>query len=257
MPDTSLERALRARIDTGGRAFIPYVTAGLAGVDADLLRAIEAAGADALEVGIPFSDPVMDGGVIQEASRRALASGFRVDDSFALVRDAALSIPVVFMTYLNPVVTIGYRGFLDAAAEAGAAGFIVPDLPVDEGDEWTGLCAERQLASVYLAAPGTGPSRLERVAEASTGFVYCVSTYGVTGTRKSLSGDSKELVEALRPMTARPLVIGVGISTPEHAREAADFADGVIVGSALVKRLLEGDRRGTLDAAAEFREALG
>ncbi len=107
MSDTALERALRARIDSGGRAFVPYVTAGLAGVDADLLRAIESAGADALEVGIPFSDPVMDGGVIQEASRLALASGFRVADSFSLVREAALSIPVVLMTYLNPVVTSG------------------------------------------------------------------------------------------------------------------------------------------------------
>jgi len=256
LPDTALERALRARIDPGGRAFVPYVTAGLGGVDADLLRAIEAAGADALEVGVPFSDPVMDGGVIQEASRLALASGFRVSDSFALVREAALSIPVVLMTYLNPVVTMGYRAFLDAAEEAGVSGFIVPDLPVDEGGEWTSLCAERELASIYLAAPGTEAPRLERVAEASTGFVYCVSTYGVTGARESLSDDARGLVESLRPLTRRPLLVGVGISTPEHAIQAGGFADGVIVGSALVRRLLEGDRQGALDAAAGFRSAL-
>jgi len=247
---------LRARLDTGGRAFVPYVTAGLPDVDADLLRAIEAAGADALEVGVPFSDPVMDGGVIQEASRLALASGFRVSDSFALVRKAALSIPVVLMTYLNPVVTMGSGRFLDEAVESSVSGFIVPDLPVDEGEEWTELCAERELASIYLAAPGTETPRLERVAGVSTGFVYCVSTYGVTGERETLSDDSRDLVESLRPLTHRPLLVGVGISTPAHAIQAGRFADGVIVGSALVRRLLKGDRQGALDAAAGFRSAL-
>lgn len=247
---------MRARLDTGGRAFVPYVTAGLPDVDADLLRAIEAAGADALEVGVPFSDPVMDGGVIQEASRLALASGFRVSDSFALVRKAALSIPVVLMTYLNPVVTMGSGRFLDEAVESSVSGFIVPDLPVDEGEEWTELCAERELASIYLAAPGTETPRLERVAGVSTGFVYCVSTYGVTGERETLSDDSRDLVESLRPLTHRPLLVGVGISTPAHAIQAGRFADGVIVGSALVRRLLKGDRQGALDAAAGFRSAL-
>ena len=136
------------------------------------------------------------------------------------------------------------------------SGFIVPDLPVDEGEEWTALCAERELASIYLAAPGTESLRLERVAEASTGFVYCVSTYGVTGARESLSADSSGLVAAVRPLTDTPLLVGVGISTPEHASQAARFADGVIVGSALVRRLLEGDRRGALAVATAFRSAL-
>lgn len=256
MSGTQLERALRARLDSGGKAFVPYVTAGLEGVDADLLRDLEAAGADALEVGVPFSDPVMDGGVIQEASRRALEDGFHVNDAFALVEAAALSIPVVLMTYVNPILAHGQGEFITDSLKVGVAGFIVPDLPVDEGEVWTAMCADEGLASVYLAAPGTGSSRLKQVAASSTGFVYCVSTYGVTGQRAALSDTSRELVEALRPLSERPLLVGVGISTPEQAEQAASFSDGVIVGSALVRRLVDGDRQGALDAAAAFRAVL-
>ena len=256
MNRTRLEAALRIRIDSGGKAFVPYVTAGLDGVDAELLRDIEAAGADALEVGVPFSDPVMDGGVIQEASRRALERGFQVNDALTLVREAGLSIPVMLMTYLNPILAHGQGEFITDSSAAGVAGFIVPDLPVDEGEFWSARCADAGLASVYLAAPGTGTSRLTQVADASTGFVYCVSTYGVTGQRASLSETSRELVEALRPLSERPLLVGVGISTPKQARQAASFSDGVIVGSALVRRLVDGDRQGAVDAARAFRGVL-
>lgn len=256
MSETRLEQVLRVRLASGGKAFVPYVTAGLRGVDAQLLREIETAGADALEVGVPFSDPVMDGGVIQEASKRALEAGFHVDDAFALVREAALSIPVVLMTYLNPVIAHGEQRFISDSAAAGVAGFIVPDLPVDEGETWSAMCADAEQASIYLAAPGTDAARLELVAASSTGFVYCVSSYGVTGQRESLSGTSRDLVEALRPLSQRPLLVGVGISTPEQAEEAASFSDGVIVGSALVRRLVDGDRQGALDAARAFRAAL-
>lgn len=257
MPETRLELALRSRLDAGSSTFVPYVTGGLAGVDAELLQAIEEAGADAVEIGVPFSDPIMDGRVIQEASRRALESGFHVRDSFALVKEADLSVPVLLMTYLNPVVTMGYEGFIAASLDAGVAGFIVPDLPVDEGGDWTSSCAAAGLATVYLAAPGTGEERLKQVADGSTGFVYCVSSYGVTGRRESLADTSQELVEALRPLTSKPLLVGMGVTTPEHATQASEFADGVIVGSALVRRLLEGDRDGAIVAAAEFRAALG
>jgi len=256
MADTRLESALRSRLSLGGKAFVPYVTAGLEGVDAGLLRDIEEAGADALEVGVPFSDPVMDGGVIQEASKRALEGGFHVSDAFALVKEAGLSIPVVLMTYLNPIIAHGQSDFLNDSIESGVSGFIVPDLPVDEGEDWTAKCAEEGLASIYLAAPGTDQSRLEKVAGSSSGFVYCVSTYGVTGQREALSETSGELVAALRPLTDRPLLVGVGISTPDQAKQAASFSDGVIVGSALVRRLVEGDRRGALDAARGFRAVL-
>ncbi len=251
-----LEAALRARRDGGGRAFVPYVTGGLSGVDAVLLRGLEAAGADAVEVGIPFSDPVMDGGVIQEASRVALEAGARPADVLSTVAEAELGIPAVTMTYYNPVLRHGEDRFLDEAAAAGVTGAIVPDLPVDEAEGWIARCAERGVAPVFLAAPGSAPGRLRAIAAGARGFVYCVSTYGVTGERAELAGTAEEVVAALRPLTDAPLLVGVGIGRPAQAAEACRFADGVIVGSALVRRLLEGDRRGALELAEAFRAAV-
>ncbi len=251
-----LERTLRSRRASGGRAFVPYVTGGFPGVDADLLRAIQGTGADALEVGIPFSDPVMDGGVIQEASRAALLAGARPQTIFQTIREAALAIPVAVMTYVNPVVRRGIPAFLDEAAEAGVAGIIVPDLPVDEAHDVEEAAGERGLDTVLLAAPGTRPARLREIADRARGFVYCVATYGVTGAREELSGTAQQLVATLRPLTDLPLLVGVGIGTPKQAAEACGFADGVIVGTALMARMLEGDRAGFLALAADFRGAI-
>lgn len=251
-----LERVLRARRDAGGRAFVPYVTGGLPGVDAGLLRAIEDAGADAIEVGIPFSDPVMDGGVIQEASRLALEAGAHPVDILAAIHEASLSIPVAVMTYVNPVYRRGVDRFLDEAGAAGVAGVIVPDVPVDEAGPLDEAAAARGIDAVLLAAPGTAPARLATIAERAHGFVYCVATYGVTGARESLATTARELVAALRPLTDIPLLVGVGIGTPEQASDACRFADGVIVGSVLMARLVEGDRDGALTLAAAFRAAI-
>ena len=251
-----LEVALRARRDAGGRAFVPYVTGGLPGVDAGLLRAIEDAGADAIEVGIPFSDPVMDGGVIQEASRLALEAGAHPPDILATIHDASLSIPVAVMTYVNPVYRRGIDRFLDEAVAAGVAGIIVPDVPVDEAGPLDDAAATRGIDAVLLAAPGTAPARLAAIAERAHGFVYCVATYGVTGARESLATTARDLVSALRPLTDLPLLVGVGIGTPAQAADACAFADGVIVGSALMARLVEGDRDGALALAAAFRGAI-
>lgn len=251
-----LEAALRARRDAGGRAFVPYVTGGLPGADAELLRALAEAGADAIEVGIPFSDPVMDGGVIQEASRRALEAGARPLGVIATVAEADVDVPVVLMTYYNPVLRLGEERFLEAAVDAGVAGVIVPDLPVDEAEGWRERCLACGVAPVFLAAPGSSPVRFRRIAEAARGFVYCVSTYGVTGEREELAGTAEEVVAALRPLTDVPLLVGVGIGTPEQAAAACAFADGVIVGSAIVRRLVAGDRDGALELARAFRAAV-
>jgi tryptophan synthase alpha chain len=224
-------------------------------VDAALLRGLRDAGADAIEVGIPFSDPVMDGGVIQEASRVALEAGTRPLDVLELVAEAALDIPAVVMTYVNPIVSAGEDAFLDLAVAHGVSGLIVPDLPVDEAGTWIERCRAREVASVLLAAPGSGAGRLSATAAASTGFVYCVATYGVTGVRDRLEGSASELVAALRPLTDTPLLVGVGIGSPEQAAEACAFADGVIVGSALMGRLVEGGPAALLDLAAAFRRA--
>jgi tryptophan synthase alpha chain len=251
-----LEVALRARRDAGGRAFVPFVTGGLPGVDAGLLRAIEDAGADAIEVGIPFSDPVMDGGVIQEASRLALEAGAHPPDILATIHDASLSIPVAVMTYVNPVYRRGIDRFLDEAVAAGVAGIIVPDVPVDEAGPLDAAAATRGIDAVLLAAPGTAPARLAAIAERAHGFIYCVATYGVTGARESLATTARDLVTALRPLTDLPLLVGVGIGTPAQAADVGAFADGVIVGSALMARLVEGDRDGALALAATFRGAI-
>jgi tryptophan synthase alpha chain len=251
-----LEAALRRRREAGGKAFVPYVTGGLPGVDALLLKELESAGADAIEVGIPFSDPVMDGGVIQEASRRALEAGAHPVEILATIGEAALSIPVAVMTYVNPVYRRGVGRFLDDATGAAVAGIIVPDLPVDEADALEEAAGARGIDAVLLAAPGTSRERLALIGARAHGFVYCVATYGVTGARESLAATARELVSALRPLTDLPLLVGVGIGTPPQAAEACAFADGVVVGSALMARLLDGERSSAIALAGEFRAAI-
>jgi tryptophan synthase alpha chain len=251
-----LEEALRARRDAGGRAFVPYVTGGYPGVDARLLRRLEAAGADAVEVGIPFSDPVMDGGVIQAASAEALRRGARPTDVLATIREAAIDVPVAVMTYVNPVYRRGIGSFLDEAAGASVAGVIVPDLPVDESAELEDAAADRGLDAVLLAAPGSTSERLGEIGRRSRGFVYCVATYGVTGARDHLDDTARGVVEALRPHTDLPLLVGVGIGTPLQAAEVCAFADGVVVGSALMVRVVAGDTDGAVTLASDFRNSI-
>jgi tryptophan synthase alpha chain len=252
----ALEAALRSRLDRGGRAFVPYVTGGHPNVDASLLRELEEAGADAIEVGIPFSDPVMDGGVIQQASAEALAAGATPAEVLETIAASETSVPVAVMTYVNPVYRRGVSRFLDDVASARVAGVIVPDLPVDEADALLAAARDRSLAAVLLASPGTARPRLERIAAASSGFVYCVSTYGVTGVRESLADTAREVVEALRDLTALPLLVGVGVGTPEQAAAACGFADGVVVGSALMDAIVRGDRGAALELARLFRVAI-
>jgi tryptophan synthase alpha chain len=251
-----LESALRARRDGGRRAFVPYVTGGYPGVDAALLRSLAAAGADAIEVGIPFSDPVMDGGVIQEASARALDGGATPRGVLAEIGGAGVDVPIAAMTYVNPVHRLGIGAFVAEARDAGLAGLIVPDLPVDESGELEEAAAAASVDLVLLAAPGSRGERLAEIGRRSRGFVYCVATYGVTGARDALGAAARGVVDAVRPHTDLPLLVGVGIGTPEQAREACAFADGVVVGSALMARIVQGDRDGALELASAFRRAI-
>jgi tryptophan synthase alpha chain len=235
---------------------IPYVTGGLPGVTPSFIRALAGTGADAIEVGIPFSDPVMDGPVIQEASRRALAAEATPAGVLRAVEEGAPAVPVAVMTYLNPVLAMGQDRFLDLAAASSVSGLIIPDLPVDEAEELAAGCRTRGVCPVFLATPNATDDRLARVALASEGFVYCVATLGVTGARDRLAASASTLVRRLRSLTPKPLVLGVGISTPEQAREAAAFADGVVVGTAIVEPLLAGAPERSLAVVAAFRRAL-
>jgi len=252
----ALETALRTRRHGGGRAFVPYVTGGFPGVDASLLRKLAATGADAIEVGIPFSDPVMDGGVIQAASARALEAGATPTTVLAAIGEAGLDVPVAVMTYVNPVYRRGVEVFVDDAASAGVGGLIVPDLPVDESADLEAAGAERGLDVVLLAAPGTADARLAEIGRRSRGFVYCVATYGVTGARERLGEAARGVVDGLRPHTDLPLLVGVGIGSPEQAADACGFADGVVVGSALMAPLVDGDPDRTIELATSFRAAI-
>ena len=251
-----LETALRRVRDGGGRAFVPYVTGGYPGVDADLLRALQDAGADAIEIGIPHSDPIIDGAVVQEASRVALERGTHPRDVLATIAEADLRIPVAVMTYANIVGHPDVETFCTLLEEAGVRGAIVPDLPVDESGDFAAAAGTHGVDMVLLAAPGTAPERYAAIGAAAHGFVYCMTTYGVTGVRSELAPTAREVVDAVRPHTDLPLLVGVGIATPELAAQACAFADGVIVGSAMMAPLLEGDRDRAVTLAAAFREAV-
>lgn len=250
-----LETALRKIRDGGGKAFVPYVTGGVPGVDAALLRSLTDLGADAIEVGVPHSDPIMDGGVVQEASRIALEEGTHPGDVLAMIAEADVEVPVAIMTYANIVSHPGLARFCDDARAAGVGGLIVPDLPVDEGSELRSLAVDRDIDVVLLAAPGTATDRYREIGVGAHGFVYCVATYGVTGARDELAVTARQVVTAMRPFTDVPLLVGVGIATPALAADACVFADGVIVGSALMTPLLDGDRERFAALASAFRAA--
>ena len=220
------------------KAFITYLMAGdpnLA-VSAEYILAAQEAGADLIEIGIPFSDPIAEGEVIQAASVRALAAGTRLDGVFDMVASIKdqMRIPIVFMTYLNPVFVYGYDRFFAKCAEIGICGVIIPDLPFEEQGEAKSVAAKYKFEVVTLVAP-TSEKRVIQIAERAEGFIYLVSSMGVTGVRSEITTDLSALVYEIRKYTDIPIAIGFGISTPEQARSYSAIADGVIVGSAIVR----------------------
>jgi tryptophan synthase alpha chain len=252
-----LEEHLRAARKAGAKLLVPYVTGGLGSAWLDVVRAVADAGADAIEIGIPFSDPVMDGRVIQEASRRALVIGATPEGIIADLAKVDVGIPLIAMTYYNPVQHLGHERFAAALAESGVGAAIVPDLPLDELGGWADAADAAGVGTVLLAAPTTPDDRMRAICERSRGFVYGVSLLGVTGERATLSDVALIMGARLKAVTDRPVLLGVGVSTPEQAVEAAQAADGVIIGSALVRRLLEGggpEQAGLF--VAEIRAAL-
>lgn len=224
-------------------ALVAYLPAGFPTVDGGIeaVKAILEGGADIVEVGLPHSDPVLDGPVIQTADDIALRGGVRIADVLRTVREAhdATGAPVLVMTYWNPVDRYGSERFAAELAEAGGAGCILPDLPVEESEVWRKAAEQHGLATVFVVAPSSRDERLAKITAAGTGFVYAASLMGVTGTRESVGAQAEDLVRRTRATTGTPVCVGLGVSNATQAAEVAAFADGVIVGSAFVKRLLD------------------
>ncbi|MFF0311907.1 tryptophan synthase subunit alpha [Streptosporangium sp. NPDC004379] len=237
----AVERRLRARRDAGRGLLMPYVTGGITPGWTEYLRAFAAAGADAIEVGLPFSDPTLDGVTIQQAGDTALARGAstrRILAGLSGVR--GLDVPLVASTYYNLVLNDGPEAFCAALRRAGVTGLIVPDLPVHEADELADVAADAGIDLALLASPSTPQPRLAEIARRSRGFVYAVSLMGTTGERAALAASAAELTGRVRSVTDRPVLLGFGISTPAQAREARRYADGVVVGAAVMRRVLDG-----------------
>ena len=246
------------RAKSEGRAtFMPFFTVGYPDLltSIDVLQMLAGAGADALEIGMPFSDPLADGPTIQHASQVALENGTRISDCIAAVRtlrERGVDIPLVMMGYLNPLLAYGLERFVSDAASAGASGFIVPDLPPEEADEFKALCAAHGLGFVPLLAPNSTAARISEAAKMARGFLYLVSVTGVTGARDTLPPDLTDYIARVRAATELPLAVGFGISKPSQARQVAAHADGVIVASALI-RLME---QAGMDAVRELATSL-
>ncbi|MGC8498817.1 MAG: tryptophan synthase subunit alpha [Acidimicrobiales bacterium] len=252
---TELEARLRA-VRERHRAFVPYQMAGASPRWLDHLDALVAAGADAIEVGLPFSDPMMDGPVIQEAALRALAAGTTLETVAHALAGRDLGVPLIAMTYYNVLYHRGLERAATVLRDAGISGAIVPDLPLEELAPWREASAAAGLATVLLVAPSTPAERTARVARASQGFVYASARMAVTG-RSDDAGDAPRVVAAIRAAVDTPVYVGIGISTPADAGAAVLFADGAIVGSALVAAVLADDDPAGLElAAAAFRAAV-
>jgi len=242
-----METEFRAKRAAGRKLLVPYITGGLAGWQ-DAVRAAAAAGADAIEIGIPFSDPVMDGPIIQQASQAALESGATPVSILQDARSLDVSIPLAVMTYYNTVHHAGHERFAAQLAAAGIVAAIVPDLPLEEAGPWCEAADAAGIETVMLAAPTAPDERLPRVAARARGFVYSVGLLGVTGERDALAHTAAALARRLKAITEVPVLIGVGVSNAAQAREACQVADGVVMGASVVRRLLEGGA----DAVGEF-----
>jgi tryptophan synthase alpha chain len=246
---------------TGRGGFIPFIMAG----DPDLLTTelllieLAAAGADIIEVGVPFSDPVADGEVIQRASERALRNGVTLRDALTCISRAKqhVDVPVVLFSYFNPLLKFGRDRLADEAKEAGVDAVLVTDLVPEEGLAWSETFRERGLDPIFLVAPTTSDERLCRIAQQASGFIYAVSRAGVTGVRNEMPGDAERLVKRVRDVSALPVAVGFGISTPEQVRQVWRFADAAVIGSAIVNEIERiGNSLDLLKRVGEFARSL-
>lgn len=243
-----------ARAFRDGKAFIPFVTGGYPDLETSekLILAMVDAGADMIEIGVPFSDPIAEGPVIQEANEQALAAGCTTDRLFDMVERLRekTEVPLVFLTYINPVYAYGKERFMERCRRAGIDGLLVPDLPFEEKGEIAPACAQYGIDLIPLITP-TSRERILRIAAEAQGFVYCVSSLGVTGVRKEIRTDVRTMVSMVRSVSDAPVAVGFGISTTEQAADMAGLSDGAIVGSAIVKLIAEHGRE-SIGPVAEY-----
>lgn len=242
-------------------AFIPFITAGDPDLEttAKALEILANNGADLIELGVPYSDPLADGPTIQAAATRALQRGVQLEDVLAIVKDAVnkIDVPIILFTYYNPIYYRGVESFLRQVKEAGVSGLVVPDLPLEEAETLLNSAAEIGIEVILLVAPTSSPERIKAIAQKSQGFIYLVSVTGVTGVRSEMATGVQDLLASLHQATDKPIGVGFGISDPEQAKQIKDWgADGVIVGSAIVKRLASGTPESGLKAIADFSYAL-
>jgi len=251
---SAVEDVISARKAAGSGALIGYLPVGFPNLQTSIDAAVALVenGVDIIELGLPYSDPVMDGTVIQKATQAALADGFKLRHGFEALEaiTARVSAPVLMMTYWNPVVQFGVEKFATELKGLGGAGLITPDLIPDEAGDWLEVSAKFDLDRVFLAAPSSSDARLAQAVEKSRGFVYAVSTMGITGARSDVDAAARSLIERLRQQGSTSACVGVGISTAEQVREVISYADGAIVGSALVSALAEGGVNGVARTAA-------
>ena len=245
-----LESHLRALRSQGRKILVPYITAGFPADTWPLLvEGLASAGADAIEIGIPFSDPVMDGPTIQESSAAALAAGISPESTFSRLGDLNPQIPLVVMTYYNICYRMGHRRFAAELDKAGVCAAILPDLPLEEVGPWARAADAAGIETVMLAAPTAPDSRLPRITARARGFVYGIGLVGITGERQELAASAAEIARRLKAVTDKPVLVGIGVSNPVQAAEVAQVADGVIVGSAVIRRIIDS---GSIEPAVEF-----
>ncbi len=258
---TSVSQCFEQLRDRAQCALIPFITAGDPDLEttAEALRVLDRNGADLIELGVPYSDALADGPVIQAASTRAVQRGTRLEDVLQVVRQVSPEIrsPIILFTYYNPILNRGIEQFLKDVSAAGVKGLVVPDLPLEEADVLLKPAKEYEIELTLLVAPTSPMERISAIAQQSQGFIYLVSTTGVTGMRSQMESRVKDLLLELRQTTDKPLGVGFGISQPEHARQVSEWgADAAIVGSAFVKRLSEGTPKEGLAAIADFCQTL-
>ncbi len=250
-----LELHLRRLRSSGRKLLVPYVT-GYADGWIEAVRVAAASGADAVEIGIPFSDPVMDGPVIQRASSQALRNGATLPLILDGIRGLDIAIPTVVMCYYNSIFRVGHERFANEVAAAGVSGVIVPDLPLEESAEWCSVADAVGLATVMLAAPTASDERLRAITNRANGFVYAVGLLGVTGERDRLASSATRIAARVKAITDLPVLVGVGVSDAEQAREACTVADGVIQGAAIMRRLLDEGVESVGEFVSEVRAAI-